>query len=63
LKENEMQTFITKPIPSFYVSKGNAEIDFLIKKGAILDHKEMNLAINLAMPLTISKSKLKHFRR
>jgi hypothetical protein len=23
----------------------------------------MNLAINLAMPLTISKSKLKHFRR
>ena len=64
LKENEMQTFYYKPIPSFYVSKGNAEIDFfLIKKGAILDHKEMNLAINLAMPLTISKSKLKHFRR
>ena len=63
-KENEMQTFYYKPIPSFYVSKGNAEMDFfLIKKGAILDHKEMNLAINLAMPLTISKSKLKHFRR
>jgi hypothetical protein len=28
LKENEMQTFYYKPIPSFYVSKGNAEIDF-----------------------------------
>lgn len=64
LKENAIQAFYCKPIPSFYVSKGNAEIDFfLIKQGAILDHKEMNLAINLAMPLTISKSKLKHFRR
>ena len=63
-KANGLQSFYLKPIPSFYVSKGNAEIDFfLIKEGAILDHKEMNLAINLAMPLTISKSKLKHFRR
>jgi hypothetical protein len=32
--ENEMQTFYYKPIPSFYVSKGNAEIDFFLKKGA-----------------------------
>jgi hypothetical protein len=39
-----MQTFYYKPIPSFYVSKGNAEIDFFLKKGAILD-QEMNLAI------------------
>ncbi len=63
-KESGLQFFYYKPIPSFYVSKGNAEIDFfLIKKGAFLDRKEMNLAINLAMPLTISKSKLKHFRR
>ena len=64
LKENGMQFFYFKPIPSFYTSGGNHEIDFfLIKKGALLDKKEMNMAINLAMPLTISKSKLKHFRK
>jgi hypothetical protein len=64
LKENGMQSFYFKPIPYFYPSGGNHEIDFfLLKKGAFLDKKEMNLAINLAMPLTISKSKLKHFRK
>lgn len=63
-KENAMQSFYYKAIPLFYVSNGNSEIDFFLnKKGAFLDKKEMNLAINLAMPLTISKSKLKHFRR
>jgi hypothetical protein len=63
-KENEVQLFFFKSIPLFYTSKGNAEMDFfLFKRGAFLDKKEMNLGINLAMPLTISKSKLKHFRK
>lgn len=63
-KENEVQSFCFKPIPLFYASKGNAEMEFfMLKKGAFLDKKEMNLGINLAMPLTISKSKLKHFRK
>lgn len=63
-KKNKLQSFYFKPIPSFYSSKGNAEMDFfLLKKGAFLDKKEMNLAVNLTMPLTISKSKLKHFRK
>jgi hypothetical protein len=63
-RENGMQSFEFKPIPFFYSSKGNAEMDFfLLKKGAFLDKKEMNLGINLTMPLTISKSKLKHFRK
>jgi hypothetical protein len=63
-KENKMKSFYFKSIPSFYPSGGNQEIDFfLLKRGAFLDKKEMNLAINLAMPLTISKSKLKHFRK
>jgi len=63
-KENEVQSFFFKSIPLFYTSKGNAEMDFfLFKRGAFLDKKEMNLGINLAMPLTISKSKLKHFRK
>jgi len=63
-KENEVQSFYFKPIPLFYILKGNAEMDFfMLKKGAFLDKKEMNLGINLSMPLTISKSKLKHFRK
>jgi hypothetical protein len=64
LKENAIETFYYKPIPSFYFPEGNNEADFfLFKRGAILDHKEMNLAVNLQLPLQISKSKLKHFRR
>jgi hypothetical protein len=64
LKENGIQFLYFKPIPSFYPTGGNQETDFfLLKKGAFLERKEMNMAINLAMPLTISKSKLKHFRK
>jgi hypothetical protein len=64
LKENKIKNFYYKPIPSFYFSEGNNEMDFfLFKRGAVLDRKEMNLAINLELPLKISKSKLKHFRR
>lgn len=64
LKEKGIETFYYKPIPSFYYSKGNQEIDFfLYKRGAVLERKEMNLAANLKLPLQISKSKLKHFRR
>ena len=63
-KENDVQSFYFKPIPLFYTLKGNAEMDFfMLKKGAFLDKKEMNLGINLSLPLTISKSKLKHFRK
>ncbi|SHG09702.1 hypothetical protein SAMN05444372_102243 [Flavobacterium micromati] len=64
LSNNDFSAFYFKPIPSFYFPIGNSEIDFfLLKKGAYLDRKEMNLAVNLSQPLTISKSKLKHFRR
>lgn len=63
-KDHSIQSFNLKQIPSFYLSKGNAEMEFfLLKKGAFLEKKEMNLAINLAMPMTVSKSKLKHFRK
>jgi hypothetical protein len=63
-KENQIETFYYKPIPNFYFPEGNNEADFfLFKRGAVLDHKEMNLAVNLSIPLSISKSKLKHFRR
>lgn len=64
LKENSFETFYYKPIANFYFPDGNNEIDFfLFKRGAVLDRKEMNLAVNLELPLQISKSKLKHFRR
>ncbi|WP_119789697.1 FemAB family protein [Flavobacterium anhuiense] len=64
LKENQVNTFYYKPVPNFYFSEGNATMDFfLLKRGAILERKEMNLAVNLQAPLKISKSKMKHFRR
>lgn len=64
LKENKFETFYYKPIPNFYFSEGNATMDFFLsKRGAILERKEMNLAVNLQAPLKISKSKMKHFRR
>lgn len=64
LKENAIKSFYYKPIPSFYFPNGNNEMDFfLFNRGAICEQKEMNLAINLELPLRISKSKLKHFRR
>jgi len=64
LKENAIETFYYKPIPSFYFPVGNQETDFfLLRRGAVLEHKEMNLAVNLELPFSISKSKLKHFRR
>lgn len=64
LKQNLFETFYYKPIPGFYFPEGNNETDFfLFKRGAVVDRKEMNLAVNLELPLQISKSKLKHFRR
>jgi len=64
LKENQIETFYYKPVPNFYFLEGNKEMDFfLIKRGAVLEKKEMNLAVNLSVPLKISKSKMKHFRR
>lgn len=64
LKENIINTIYYSPIPNFYFPKGNAEMDFLlIRRGAVLLKKEMNLAISLSTPLDISKSKLKHFRK
>lgn len=63
-KKNEVENLFYKPVPSFYFEEGNTEMEyFLFKKGAVLERKEMNLAINLKVPLHISNSKLKHFRR
>lgn len=63
-KSKRIEHFYLHPIPSFYLGQGNAAIDFfLIKKGAQLYRKEMNMVAHLHQEIPISKSKLKHFRR
>ncbi|MGL5112068.1 MAG: FemAB family protein [Flavobacterium sp.] len=63
-KINGIQHFFLNPIPSIYLQKGNAALDFfLLKKGGQLLRKEMNMVVNLNQEITISKSKLKHFRK
>jgi Acetyltransferase (GNAT) domain len=64
LKSNSVKEFIFKQLPIFYFLKVSNEMDyFLFQKGAKLYRKDMNLAINLTLPLHISKSKLKHFNK
>lgn len=63
-KSKRIEHFYLHPIPSFYLGQGNAAIDFfLMKKGAQLYRKEMNMVAHLHQEVPISKSKLKHFRR
>lgn len=63
-KGKRIEHFYLHPIPSFYLGHGNAAIDFfLMKKGAQLYRKEMNMVAHLSQEIPISKSKLKHFRR
>ncbi|WP_300977484.1 FemAB family protein [Flavobacterium sp.] len=63
-KSKRIEHFYLHPIPSFYLGQGNAAIDFfLMKKGAQLYRKEMNMVAHLSQEIPISKSKLKHFRR
>lgn len=63
-KGKRIEHFYLYPIPSFYLGQGNAAIDFfLMKKGAQLYRKEMNMVAHLPQEIPISKSKLKHFRR
>ncbi len=64
LKRNHFKTFFVKPILSFYCHKMFTGIEcFLIHKKAELYRKDMNLTICFKENYTVSKSKLKHFRR
>ncbi|CAM3522704.1 GNAT family N-acetyltransferase [Flavobacterium saliperosum] len=64
LREQQFKNLFLKQLPTFYASGGKQQTDwFLFQRGAVLYRKDMNLAVNLNQPLTISKSKLKHFRR
>lgn len=64
LKRNHFKTFFVKPILSFYCHKIFTGIEcLLIHKKAELYRKDMNLTISFKENYTVSKSKLKHFRR
>ena len=64
LKINHFKTFYIKPILTFYVDKNFIEIESsLVQKNANLYRKDMNLVIDFKSNYSISKSKLKHFRR
>lgn len=64
LKQNNFKTFFYKPIISIYSKKSSLEMDYvLFQKKAVLYRKDLNLAIDFATELKISKSKMKHFRR
>lgn len=64
LKSQKITQFKIKQIPSIYHKKASNEMDyFLFRKGARLENREMNLAIDFSKELFISKSKLKHYRR
>ena len=64
LKNHQVKWLFLKMLPSFYESGGNQETDyFLYQKGAVLHRKDLNLAMNLKEPLSVSKSKMKHFRK
>lgn len=64
LKTNQFKTFFIKPILPFYTNKNFIEIESsLVQKNANLYRKDMNLFIDFKSDYSISKSKLKHFRR
>ncbi len=64
LKNLNISKLIIKQLPEFY-NQHNTEIvnSALIKNGAINIYSMMNLAVDYATDVLISKSKLKHYRR
>ncbi len=63
-RERGCNTMIIKEFLSIYAKNPSYELNyFLIQRKAHLYRRDMNLAIDFRQPSTISKSKLKHFRR
>ncbi|MGQ2982717.1 GNAT family N-acetyltransferase [Flavobacterium sp.] len=64
LKEQRISGLYIKQVISIYHKEPANEIDYvLFKKGASLYRRDMNLAIDHSLPLAISKSKMKNFRK
>jgi len=64
LRNQKKNNLIYKPILPFYTQSSSDEmVYFLFKNKAKLYRKELNLAIDFTKKWSISKSKMKHFRR
>ncbi|QEE51297.1 FemAB family protein [Flavobacterium alkalisoli] len=64
LSEKGFKKGIIKQILPIYHKYPAFEADYaLFSKGANIIRRDMNLAIDYSLPLTISKSKMKHYRR
>lgn len=64
LKDRGMLKLVVKSIPPFYHKQPANELYFeLIDQGGTLYHRDLNLAIDYSKPLSIHKSKLKHYRK
>lgn len=64
LQENQIRLIYIKSIPSIYHKTPSFEIEILLNySGARFEKRLMNLAIDYTKEYTISKSKIKHFKR
>jgi hypothetical protein len=64
LRNQKKTNLIYKPILPFYTQSSSDEmVYFLFKNNAKLYRKDLNLAIDFTKKWSISKSKMKHFRR
>ncbi|MCB0443136.1 MAG: FemAB family protein [Flavobacterium sp.] len=64
LKRNQLKTLFLKPILPFYTEGSFIEIESVLTQNkANLYRNDMNLVVNFKSHYSISKSKLKHFRR
>lgn len=64
LKDAHFSLLKIKQLIPIYQKQPANEMDYLLfKKGAKLYRRDMNLAVNYSKELSVSKSKLKHFRR
>ena len=64
LRNQQKINLIYKPILSFYTQNSSEEMTyFLYKNNATVYRKDLNLAIDFTKNYSVSKSKMKHFRR
>lgn len=64
LKDAHFSLLKIKQLIPIYQKQPANEMDYILfKKGAKLYRRDMNLAVNYSKELSVSKSKLKHFRR
>lgn len=64
LRQQRITAFTYKPILPFYTKKSSDEVTyFLFKNNAKVSHKNLNLVVDFTKNWSVSKSKMKHFRR